>query len=153
MSVLCQVTQAGVERRHARRNEVESLLGLADHLEERDRLLVQQIYQYGLSLAALARLTGRSQRAVRGRIRKLMARMRSPVFGYVVLQGESLPARTRQVAEEVVVRCRSLRSTAAYLGMSLHAVREQMAAVRALATGWGRAELTSGERGGESGVE
>lgn len=141
------MTQAGVERRQQRRREIEDLLELADHLDQRDRLLVQQVYQYGVSLAALAQLTGRSPKAVRGRIRKLMQRMRSPVFGYVVLQGEALPARTRQVAQEVVVRCRSLRATAAYLGLSLHAVREQMAAVRALAAGWGRGQRAPDERG------
>jgi len=144
--MLLQATQSGVDRRHERRDHIESLLGLADHLDERDRLLVEQVYRYGLSLAALARLTGRSQKAVRGRLKKLSQRVRSPVFGYVVVQGEALPARTRQVAEEVVVRCRSLRGAAAHLGLSLHAVREQMAAVRALATGWGRAEIAADER-------
>lgn len=122
-----------IERRIHRRDQVEYLLSVAEHLPKADQLLVEQAYGQGTSVADLARLAGRSRRAVQARLTRLTKRLRQPLFAYVVLHGDLLPQDARRVARLVVLHGHSLRHTAAVLDRSLHYVREQMRTSRALA--------------------
>ncbi len=122
-----------MERRIQRRDQVEYLLSVAEHLPRADQVLIEQAYGQGTSVADLARLAGRSRRAVQTRLARLTKRIRQPMFAYVVLHGDLLPSEARRVARLVVLHGYSLRHTAAALDRSLHYVREQMHTIRALA--------------------
>jgi DNA-directed RNA polymerase specialized sigma24 family protein len=82
---------------------------------------------------------------MRRRIRRLTQRLLSPKFEFVMRyldpadQAERSrlglpcwPPRRRQVALHAVVLGRSLRGTAAALGVTMHAVRREMQAINAL---------------------
>ena len=123
----------GVGGRVARRDRVEALVDGARYLGERDRALVEQVYRYGASVAGVARLTGEPVWRVRRRLRRLVARVNDPLFGFLVMYGDVVPAGARRTAEMVVFRGLSLRRAAALTGRSLHRVRGDLGVVRALA--------------------
>jgi hypothetical protein len=122
-----------LERRSRRRDEVERLLELAQHLAERDRLLLEQVYRHGLVVADLARVSGGNPDALRRRIQRLIHRLDDPVFHFVVGHGDLLAPVVRRVATRVILHGRPLRQAAADTGLSLHEVREHVAEVRAIA--------------------
>ncbi|MEE9211198.1 MAG: hypothetical protein V3U29_00925 [Phycisphaeraceae bacterium] len=126
-------THAAAERCHRRRDEIEHLLSLAQYLDEPDRLLIHQAYRHGVPMADLARLAGKSPRAVQARLIRLFKLIRQPLFGFVVLHGDLLPPPTRRVAHLVVLHGHSLRRTADMTGQSLHRVRQHMRTVCVLA--------------------
>ena len=117
------------QRIHARRR-VEELLTLCQHLPAPQRLLVEQRFRAGLDATQMARMSGCDPRRLQRRLRSLIRRVRHPLFAYLVTHGPLLPPDCRRVGEAVVFRGLSLRAAARELRLSLHAVRQQMRALR-----------------------
>lgn len=110
----------------------ETLLNRAQFLEPADRALLEQVLEKGVRPRDIARVAGTSTRTIQRRVRNLMRRLADPDVLYVLRQHRGWSAPLRQVALALWVRRRTLRQTAAELGLSLHRVRQHAAAVRGL---------------------
>lgn len=115
-----------------RRRGVERLVELSEFLPEAERLLIQQVYVHGLKTAELARLTGEPAYRVRRKLARILKRMRQPAFRFLAANGELFPRTQRRILELAVFHGQSLRKIAGQTGLSLHQVRQQLAAFRAL---------------------
>lgn len=115
------------------RRRSEGLVTYAEHLDPADRALVVSVFERGLSAAELARATGRDPRHVRRRLKRLIARMASRPFQFVLRHRANWSLNQRRVAEAVVLRGRTQREAAAELGLTLHQVRTYLHAIAVLA--------------------
>jgi len=128
-----------------RRDGVERVLDLAEHLEPSDRALLSAIYERGMTATAFAEAAGQKARTVRYRVRKLLDRVSSPGYRAIVAQREAWPRERQRVAEAVFLAGRTQRDAAKRLGMSLHQVRTEIERIRGLIEANG---VTNGEVAG-----
>lgn len=119
-------------RRKRRADELDQLVQRARALPERDRLLIEALFRDGKRGPQVAALMGLPVRAVRNHARRLVDRLRSPRFIYVLRHQSHWPETRRKVANAVVIRGLSNRLAASELNLSLHVVRRQMVAIHAL---------------------
>ena len=115
------------------RRRTEGLLTYAEHLDSADRALVEAVFERGASAAGLARAMSRDPRHVRRRLKRLINRMSSRMFQFVLRQRMHWTPNQRRVAEAVVLRGLTQRQAASELGLTLHQVRTYMHAVYVLA--------------------
>lgn len=118
-------------RRSIHREHAELLVARASALPPEERGIVETVYDEGLTVARLARLRGECPRALRRRLRRIIARVLSPKFAFVMTQRDSWPAVRRKVATRVVLHGQSRRSCASAMSLSLHTVRNEMQKVDA----------------------
>ena len=130
---ISMTTRASVDFRHHRRDQVEQLLERAQYLSEPDRLLIEQVYQHGISITDLARLTNNPSRSLRRRVVRLIQRMDSPMFMFVVRNQFRLPPEALRVGQLVLCQGHSLRRAAKVAGRSLHHIRRHLQTVYDLA--------------------
>lgn len=127
-------------RRRTRRDHAELLTQRAAWISAPDRELVEAVYREGHSVASYVRahrglgFERWTERSARRRLRRLVERLASPRFAFVIAARSSWPTTRRRVAMAVVVQGQTLRDTARTLGLSLHAVRRHIDAVDALYT-------------------
>lgn len=134
---LVNVSGSGVDLRTRRRDQVEKMLELAQHLETRDRLLFEQVYRYGQRVSDVARVAGCDAARLRRRIHRIIKQLRSPMFRFLIQHERLLTEPVRKTARQVVLRRKTLRQTAALVDRPLHEVRQHMASLRALARHYG----------------
>ena len=115
-----------------RRGLIERLLDHASSLDESDAALLRSVYGSGLTATQLARALRQHPRAVRARVHRLIMRISSPAFQFVVREQHRWPPRRRQVAQSIVLRARTQRQTARALDITVHEVRKHLAHVTAL---------------------
>jgi len=127
-----KVKNSGRPDRRQRRADLEQVLTLSAHLAPEERVLIDQIYREGLSIANVARLRGRPASTVRTQVQGLIRRIHSPAFWYVVSHGDLLPKPTRTVGQMVICQGMSQRAAAIRMRMSLHAVRKHVQTIQAL---------------------
>jgi hypothetical protein len=116
-----------------RREEAASIMELAAHLRSADRSLLEAIYERGFTAAQLARAQRRSPRTYCDRVMRLLERMNSPAFRYVLRHAEDWPPQRARIARAVFLRGEGQRRTAAALRVSVHRVRREVERIRALA--------------------
>ncbi|MFA9479654.1 helix-turn-helix domain-containing protein [Phycisphaerales bacterium AB-hyl4] len=116
-----------------RRDAAERLLQRAQYLAPHDRLLLEQIYRHGLSVADVARLLNDRPRTLQRRVKRLLTRLNDPLFRFVAGRLEMLPRDMQTTARLVVLEGKALRDTARSTGLTLHRVRQHLDAVRTLA--------------------
>ena len=121
-----QVTSRDQQRRQEQRDRVEQLLFWAAYLPEEDRLLLEQVYQHGQRISEVAKLMKVRPRALQRRVQRLVQRLADKRFRFVARHLDLLPRELRGVAKLRVLEGRSLRSTAARSGLSLHQVRQRL---------------------------
>jgi DNA-directed RNA polymerase specialized sigma24 family protein len=114
------------------RGTVERLLDLADYLAAPDRALLRGIYDRGMTPAELAQVLGRRPRGIRGRVQRLVERIGSPRFTFIVRNSSRWPKSRRRIAEMVFLQGRSQREAAETLGLGLHRVRREVDRIRLL---------------------
>lgn len=114
-----------------RRERIERLLRLAEHLAPSDRALIEGIYDRGMTAAALARAAGVQPTTMRRRARRLLNRMGGPIYRFVLAHRDRWPKRRRAVAELIYLQGRGQRETAAVLNCSLHEVRQEAQYIKA----------------------
>jgi hypothetical protein len=100
------------DRPAAIRGEIDRVLRLADHLDPADRALVRSIYDRGMSAGELARAIGRTPRAVNRRLERLVRRVSTPEYRFILRERRSWPATRRRVAELVFLRGGTQRAAA-----------------------------------------
>jgi DNA-directed RNA polymerase specialized sigma24 family protein len=114
------------------RDAAERILDLADHLAAPDRALLRGIYDRGMTAADLARVLGRRPRGVRRRVQRLVQRIGSPRFMFIVRNRRRWPKVRRSIAEMVFLQGRSQRDAAETLGLGVHRVRREVDRIRLL---------------------
>jgi len=105
----------------------------SQHLADEDRVLIEQVYGHGVSVADVARLSRRPARSLRRQVKNLLLRMKSPLYTFMMGHSDLLPEEVRLVAKLTVLHGNSLRKAAAMSGRSLHEVRQHVQTLRALA--------------------
>lgn len=119
--------------RRRRGGEVSDIvIRRAEWLRPDERALLHAIYGDGMTASRVAELSALDARVVRRRVRQLVYRCLSELFVFVLREREGWSTRRRQVATACVLHGRSMRDAARELGVSLHTVRREMEAVRAL---------------------
>ncbi len=111
------------ERAAAWRRVCEDLVRLSEHLELDERIVIQSVFETGMPLAMLARLSGRSPRAVQRQVKRIVARMESPMFRFVATGLDLLPRDVQPVARRHYLWGWPLRRVAKELDLKLHEVR------------------------------
>ena len=122
--------RTGDEPMAARQAQVEQILHLGRHLRLDQRSLLESVYQRGVSPAALARAAGQDPGVIRRRLKKIIARIGSPEFRFVVGQMHRGPDARQAIAREVLLCGRSQRAAASTLGISVHRVRRELDRIR-----------------------
>jgi DNA-directed RNA polymerase specialized sigma24 family protein len=134
MAILEQRVAADLARRRTdRRDRVERLLALSEHLPPSDRLLLRQVFERGNTVADIARLAGTCPRKLRRRLRALIRRTRDPLFRHFILHQDLLPPPARRSVQLHILQGKSLRAAADLTGHSLHQVRQHLLIARTLA--------------------
>jgi hypothetical protein len=108
------------------------LLQRASLLDESDRLLVKQVLDRGARIGHLARVGGRSPRALQRHVRRILLRLADPRTVHLMNQSHKWTPLYRAVALRVWVRGHSLRKTATELDLSYHDVRRCAAIARGM---------------------
>jgi len=114
------------------RDLYETVLNRAHFLEAPDQALLEQVIGRGVRPIEVAKVAGLSTRTVQRRVRLLTRRLLDPRVEYVLRHYHQWPAPLSQIALGVWARQWTLRKTADRLGLSLHQVRQHVAAVRGL---------------------
>jgi DNA-directed RNA polymerase specialized sigma24 family protein len=112
---------------------VDEILRLAIHLDREDRDLLMAVYNDGTPARRLMRLMGvRCTTTVARRVRRALQRVADPRFRKVLASRDQWSAECQAVAERIWLRGFTGREAARDLGLSLHRVRQHVAAVRAV---------------------
>lgn len=119
-------------RRSLHREHAEVIIARAACLPPQDRALVESVYDEGMTVARLAGLRNECPRALRRRLRRVIARVLSPRFAFVMRERDAWPATRRKVATSVVLHGVSMRRAATLLKCSFHTIRKEMQKVDAI---------------------
>lgn len=119
-------------RRRSVRDEAETLVARAAWALPEDRRLIEAVYREGMPARAVAELRGEKAEQVRRRLRRVVRRLLSEAFVFVLRERDGWPAERRRVATASVLQGRSMRDAAKHLKVSFHEVRKQMQVVDAL---------------------
>ena len=130
------VSEAGAGRFRAvadgHHAEIEELLRMSKLLEPADGALIQAVYGRGMTTGEFAQAMGCSRRQVSKRLKRVVRRIRSPLFRFVVEHERRWPFDRRTIAQSVILRGRTQRQTAQLLSVSVHYVRMELVAVKLL---------------------
>lgn len=119
-------------RRRLRREMADLIVERSQVLPRDDAGLLQCIYGDGRSISALAPMLGCDARKLRRRVRRLVERVNSNEFVFVLSYRQNWTPSRRRVAEACFIRGLSIRQAASDLRLSYHTVRRHLEAVRAL---------------------
>ncbi len=127
-----RATEAVDLRRREVRDLAETLVARAAWALPEDRRLIEAVYREGMSAKAVAELRAEPVARIRRRLRRVIARLTSDRFLFVLRERDGWPAPRRRVATACVLQGRSMRDGAKHLKVSLHEVRRQLQLVDAL---------------------
>lgn len=114
----------------------DRLLGHSPHLLPHEASMIHAVYGRGVSVGELATAMKLSTRRLRRRIEALVHRLESPTFSMVLAQRDVWPPRLRQVATELFILGRNMRTVARMTGLSYGQVRRQRDALVTMANTW-----------------
>jgi DNA-directed RNA polymerase specialized sigma24 family protein len=119
-------------RLKATREPTEIILLRADALCPADRELIKALYGDGRTAAEVAPILGVRAASVHRRSRRLVTRIFSDLFVFVLRNKDAWPATRRRIASEHFLQGRSLREIAGDLRVCLGTVRQHQRAVLTL---------------------
>jgi DNA-directed RNA polymerase specialized sigma24 family protein len=119
-------------RRRRSRDLADTVLARCDALPESDAILLRAVFGDNRPMTEIALLSQTPVRRLRRRVRRLLDRLLSPTFGFVLAQSGGWTLPRRRVARAVVIEGKSYRTAGRDLGLSLHAVRRHCACVHAM---------------------
>jgi len=126
---------AGGSRRLRDRSVAEVLLMRASHLSTPDRALVECVLGGQQSVAQIARSVGAPIRPMRSRLRRIIARLGSPEFLFVVRSRDAWSPLRQRVADLCFVRGFTVYEAAEELRVSRYSVRRHRESILALMNG------------------
>ena len=133
MADLSRISEKASRATRLHRRQAEQIVELAQHLPRADALLIEQVYKLGIPVAQIALVAAKPAHLINRRVHKLLKRLNDPVYRHLIAFGDLLPREIRHTAELITVQGCTLRQAATRRGVSLHTIRKQMIAVRALA--------------------
>lgn len=113
-------------RRRRKAEQIDLVLQRASALGTPDRTLLEWVLRDGRTAIQVAHVTKEPVRAVRRRVRRLMRRILSPEFLFVVREREQWPPTRRRVADACIVDGRSMNQASKELRLSFHSVRRHI---------------------------
>lgn len=113
-------------RRRRQEGDIDVLLRRAEALPKQDRLVLQSILRDGKSSVLVAGLLETKPRAIRRRTKRLIARLVSHEFLFVLRESATWPPTRRRVAEACVVEGKSARQASTDLRITFHSVRRHL---------------------------
>ena len=119
-------------RRRRTRSQAQALTSRAQHLEPRERRLIEDLFDVGRPCSTIAAELGRDARTVRREVRGITRRLLDPRFEFVTAHAAAWRPTRRRIAESLYVHGLGLRKTARQLGQSLYSVRRHRDAIEAL---------------------
>lgn len=119
-------------RRREGREASETILRRAQWLPRVERELIRAVYGDGRKPSQVGVLIGASDRVMRARVRRIVTRMASREFMFVIRRRRSWPEERGRVATALFVEGRPLRAVAREQRVTVHAVRREWDLVRAL---------------------
>jgi len=119
-------------RRQQRRRAVEQILDQTHWLGEGEQALVEAVLRDGRSIASVGRAAGVDPRKLQRKYKKIIQRMRTPMFRYVAKNHDLLPRETQAVAKRFFLQGLTQRESAKACGLSLHRVRTLLLMVQTL---------------------
>ena len=134
-------TEALDLRRLQRQQILDTVVSRVDGLAPTDRQLLLAVYRDGMAVENIARAACSAigtqavlttARALRRRVKHLVRRILTPKYAFVLLRCPEWPASRRRIARACVLEGLSMRRASAELGVSLHLVRRELAAIHAL---------------------
>lgn len=114
------------------RDLYDAVLNRAHFLDPPDQALLEQVLGRGVRPIEVAKVAGFSTRTVQRRVRQLTRRLLDARVEYVLRHYHQWPSPLPQIALAVWARQWTLRQTADRMNLSLHQVRQHVAAVRGL---------------------
>lgn len=114
------------------RVEVERTLRLAEHLPDHERALIRLIYEAGRPIREVGAAMNLHPRKVHSRIRRILRRIDSDLFRFVLRARSNWADDVREVARLIVLEGLTHRAAADAAGRSLHFIRQSMATIRFL---------------------
>lgn len=115
-----------------RRMIAEKVVMRAEFLDSADRALLQAVFDRGITPAEIARAIGERPEIMQRRVQKLVERLGSSPYQFVMRQIKDWPPCQQRVGESVFLRGLSHREASQHLGMSLHRVRREVERIRSL---------------------
>ena len=115
-----------------RRSIAEKVVMRAEFLDSTDRALLQAVFDRGITAAEIARAIGERPETMRRRVQRLVERLGSNPYQFVMRQLKNWPPCQQKVGESVFLRGLSHREASQQLGMSLHRVRREVERIRSL---------------------
>jgi hypothetical protein len=119
-------------RRKDGREPTQRLLHLAEGLPAPDRELLRSVFQDGRRVVEVAALVGTDSRTLQRRVRRLAARLGTPLYAFALEHRGRWPALRRRIATSCILEGRSLRQASAEMAVSIYTVRRHYEAVLAL---------------------
>ena len=118
--------------RRSERDLADQIVLRAEHLPAEERALVRSIYADGRTIDDVAALLQADPRQVRRRVRRLVRRVLSDRYIFVVRHRDSWPCMRRRLATACIIHGHSLKHAAVEVGTSFYNTRKHLDAVHAL---------------------
>lgn len=115
-----------------RRLIAEKVVMRAEFLDSADRALLQAVFDRGITAAEIARAIGERPETMQRRVQRLVERLGSNPYQFVMQQLKDWPPCQQRVGESVFLRGLSHREASQHLGISLHRVRREVERIRSL---------------------
>ena len=115
-----------------RRDLMEDVLRRSIHLDDADRMLLDQVLRRDVPTRELAQLGGPTCRALQYRVRTLIHRLQDVEVIYILKQHRHWSMELRAVALGLWVRGHTQEQTARAMGISLHRLRQHVHTVRGM---------------------
>jgi hypothetical protein len=110
----------------------QTLLNRCEGLDPEDRAIIEAVFGRGHTAADLARLRGERPAVIRRRVRRLVERLLSREFEFVLGKRDNWTSLRRRIASACFLRGRSIRQAAEELNLSFYTTRRHHDAVVAL---------------------
>ncbi len=151
---------ASDRRRRMEGGITATILERSAALPTHERLLIVAAYRDGMSAVQLALTLKTSASIIRRSLKRLVHRLLSPRYTFVLTQRDLWPSTCRKVATACFIEGRSQREAAERLGLTLHTVRRYHDSIasqadhassieRALARKLARGEVALDDLGGD----
>ncbi len=108
------------------RNAYERLDRAYEYLLPSDRYILEQYFVHKTSMAEIARATRRCPKTIKRQIKKLVIRIHSLVFDYLILYGPALERELFKTGDFVVFRGYSVSQASKLTGFSIRKIRHHM---------------------------
>lgn len=115
-----------------RRLIAEKVVMRAEFLAPADKALLVAVFERGITAAEFARAVGKRPETMRRRVQRLVERLGSSPYQFVMRQLKNWPPTQRKVGESVFLRGLSQRQASKQLGMPLHGVRREVERIQSI---------------------